>query len=391
VDISDHSELQFSFFKDFDDVHHVWSQIATEDILTQSEYLRLTTQGITQDIIPYFCIVSENDIPKYGLIFQLKKITLSESIRADSNNPFVNGFKALSKSIVERFFNVYTLISGNLYVTGEYSFVSNTKMNHTDILDISKKAASLLGKEIKAKENKNVGIFLFKDFYTNRKDLDIPDIHCDLTQFSVQPNMVFDVREDWNTFEDYLNSFKSKYRVRYRRAQKKNEAIEVRELNIEDIKFHLEEINELYLNVSGNAGFNLFILSPDYFLKLKEALGDKCKISGYFHEGKLVSFCSVILNHTEVEAHFLGYDLDLNREYQLYLNMLYNIVGVAIKEKKATVNFSRTALEIKSSVGATPRQMNIYLKHKNRFVNRLLPYLLKFFTPKYELVERSPF
>ena len=46
----------------------------------------------------------------------------------------------------------------------------------------------------------------------------------------------------------------------------------------------------------------------------------------------------------------------------LYLNMLYDMVAYSIKKQFKTIVFARTALEIKSSVGAKPVAMKGFIK-----------------------------
>ncbi|MBK6950002.1 MAG: hypothetical protein IPH16_19740 [Haliscomenobacter sp.] len=55
------------------------------------------------------------------------------------------------------------------------------------------------------------------------------------------------------------------------------------------------------------------------------------------------------------------------------------------------VVFARTALEIKSSVGAVARPARVYLAHVNPFLNCLLPYAVRLVEPKEEWTPRHPF
>ncbi len=92
-----------------------------------------------------------------------------------------------------------------------------------------------------------------------------------------------------------------------------------------------------------------------------------------------------------METYFLGYDDSIQRDKMLYLNMLYNMIGYSINKRFKKVIFARTALEVKSSVGAKPVRMFGYIKHKNKFINYFMPQLFKFFEPKVSWQERNPF
>ena len=152
-----------------------------------------------------------------------------------------------------------------------------------------------------------------------------------------------------------------------------------------------QTINDLYKQVSNRSAFNLLDLPADYFLQLKVKLGDKYRLFGYFIDKKLVGFFTTIDNGEELEAHFLGYDDSLNNSHQVYLNFLFDIVRIGIETRSKRIVFARTAHEIKSSVGAKAHEMYLYMRHENRFINRLLPYILNILSPREKWLPRSPF
>ena len=120
-------------------------------------------------------------------------------------------------------------------------------------------------------------------------------------------------------------------------------------------------------------------------------MGELFKLYGYFFEGKLIGFNTIILNHEELEAHYLGFDRDFNISHQLYLTMLYDKLKKAIAMKKKRIIFSRTAMEIKSSVGAEPVEMCIYLRHENTLLNKVVSPIISLLNPHETWVPRHPF
>ena len=99
----------------------------------------------------------------------------------------------------------------------------------------------------------------------------------------------------------------------------------------------------------------------------------------------------MIVNHDELEAHFLGFDKKMNIQHQLYLTMLYNKVKKAIHLGSKKVVFARTAMEIKSSVGATPKELCIYLRHENALLNKVVSPIINLLNPEEKWVQRHPF
>ena len=322
---------------------------------------------------------------------KFKTSKADESINTQNNeSPCLFGtFSKYLKGLVAKKIDYNALVCGSLLLTGEHGFYfSNSTPEHQiNILE----AGLIAAKSILDSDGTKITLTLLKDFfdytangYNNFKE------HS-YNEFSVQPNMIFDINEDWKDFNDYLNALSSKYRVRVRRGRKKLFGIVRKELSEADLEHHNNEIHSMYLNIAKAAGFNVVQLHPGYFKGIKSALGERVKLYGYFLDKKLVAFYSLILNYEELEAHFLGYDDTYNKEYQIYFNILLDMVDRAIEFKVNKIVLSRTALEIKSSIGAKAFDMYCYIKHRNSFSNRFLNPILDYLKPKDEWVPRHPF
>ena len=120
-------------------------------------------------------------------------------------------------------------------------------------------------------------------------------------------------------------------------------------------------------------------------------LQDGFRVFGYYLNEELIGFFTLILNGKHLETYFLGYDAEHQYQNQLYLNMLYNMLGFGINNKFKTVVYARTAMEIKSSVGAKPEAMIVYIKHTNSFMNAILKQIFGLMNPKQKWEERHPF
>jgi hypothetical protein len=149
----------------------------------------------------------------------------------------------------------------------------------------------------------------------------------------------------------------------------------------------------LYDSVVRSAGFNGITLSQNYFTNLKAHLAEAFKVIGYFREGQLIGFYTVFLEkkRQSMESHFLGINHAENRHCQLYLNMLYDMINMGIYHRVKRIYFARTALEIKSSVGATPHEMYFYMQHQNPLLNRFTKPLFNLFNPQEAWTQRNPF
>jgi len=160
---------------------------------------------------------------------------------------------------------------------------------------------------------------------------------------------------------------------------------------LSDIENHKTTINDLYNNVAKNAPFNTFFLSENHFYELKKQLGHNFLFYGYFLDEKLIGFNTLIKNGDAIDTYFLGYDDEHQRDMMVYLNMLYDMVGYSIKKGFKKIIFARTALEIKSSVGAKPYEMVGFMQHSNPLINTFIGKIFKSLEPETVWQERNPF
>ena len=174
-------------------------------------------------------------------------------------------------------------------------------------------------------------------------------------------------------------------------AEKKLLGIKKVALTALEIEQELPTIHNLYHEVAKNSGFNMVELNPAYFLGMKQQLGDFFRVFGYYLDNRLVAFYTTFHNDRELDAHFLGFEKSLNHDFQLYLNILYDIVKIGIETGCERIVFARTALEIKSSIGATPHELWCYVRHQNSIANKFTATLLDYLKPVEEWLPRHPF
>ncbi|MEM1217992.1 MAG: hypothetical protein AAGH79_03740 [Bacteroidota bacterium] len=279
-------------------------------------------------------------------------------------------------------FKYRVLVCGNSSITGPYGFWF-LDMPAEQQIQLVEEGMQRLEDQLHKEGVRMTGTFI--------KDYDPKDRPClakhldakDYLGFDFQPAMDMPLQAHWKTMEDYLNDLSSKYRVRYRRARKKASPLKARQLSLEDVEQEEATLYKLYREVADSAELNVIFLGEKYFSNLKRHLGDRFKVKGYYQDHELVGFCSAILSEAGVEAHYLGYTQEINQETQLYLNILYSLVEMGIQSQAPVLHFARTAMEIKSSVGALPKHLRAYFKFRN-------PLFHWFFKKAYSTLEPEP-
>lgn len=380
----------YHIYYSYKDLPDSWDRFVIHDILLKRHYLKAVEKASPSNIQWFYVGIYENQELVGIAIVQRVQLYLKDLFRQTK----VSCLKEFFRKVISKVLKGNVLVVGNLTHTGQHGvFFRSDKIAYADFLNLVHQALDVIKGNIKQNQQKTIRAILFKDYYEDdliHNEQNFFEIH-QLHKVSVQPNMIMPIRPNWLSNADYIKNFSKKYRDRYKRARHKLGAIRCYELDEEAIKDNSKRLYDLYLNVSNNAKFNTFLLPENHFYSLKTELKDAFKVYGYFLNGELVGFYTLILNGSHLETYFLGYDIQHQYPNQLYLNMLYDMAKFAIENKFENVIYARTAMEIKSSVGAIPKPMVIYLKHTNTFINRILKLLFKFMDPTQNWEQRHPF
>jgi predicted N-acyltransferase len=379
------SNYSYQIYSSTNQLPESWNELAVTTIFLSKEYLRILEKSAPVNMSCHFIGIFEKET--------LVGIAVSQFLDLNHLESFGERDKCVKskvRNIVFKNFCSHILLVGNNTLTGQNAFVISENANPSEVVITIKKAVLALKEIFKAK-GKKVHMCGFKDFCKEELSaLEIPEFNPYL-RFSTQPNMIFTVRENWKTEEDYVAALSKKYRDQYKRARKKTTGLVKKQLSLDEIIAQEEVIYDLYYHVAQSAPFNTFFLPKNHFSVFKEQLKDNFLFYGYFENEKLIGFNTLIKNGSDLDTYFLGYDDSVQREKMLYLNMLYDMIGYAIKEQFKTVIFARTALEIKSSVGAKPIKMFGLMSHDNTFINSRLDFFFRYLEPETIWQERHPF
>jgi len=276
------------------------------------------------------------------------------------------------------------LIIGNNLMTGAPCFQLAPEVDIASAMDCLKRM-------IQDQFRSNIHLSIFKDFQQEDAIYFNQQKENTFLSFTAQPTMRMQIPNKWQHFADYQDDLTKKYRDQCKRARKKGEGITKRLLEIPDLLAAKDRMHELYLHVAHHSPFNTFFLPKNHFIELKNQLGNQFRVCGYYLNDQLVGFNSIILSGDTLETYFLGYDDQVQREHMLYLNMLYDMIEFGIQKGATCINFGRTAMEIKSSVGAKPELLSSFMQHSQKTINRYLGFFYHFLEPKVAWTERHPF
>ncbi|WP_237277401.1 GNAT family N-acetyltransferase [Tenacibaculum ovolyticum] len=384
---SKHS-LNVQYFYNINEIpNDIWKQLDCENNLYfNSKYLEALQLNNSSIKFAYIVLFNENDYPVALATIQIVDFYL-DSVQNNMQS-VVEWMKCMGRKLglipPENVFKILTC--GNTFVSGEHGFfIKDNQDKNTIIQSIAKAVVDFENLSTK----NTADVFMFKDF-ENKSQFTTTLYNEGYNSFNVDPNMVLHLDNNWNNLDDYLAALKTKFRVKARKVFKLSAMLKIEDVTAGRLSELFPEMTSLYKTVSAKASFNLVDFNLETYKTLKENLGDDYFLKVYWLENKLVGFLSGVFNQESLDAHFVGIDYTNNKEYAIYQRMLYDYISLGIAKKVKTINFGRTASEIKSSVGAVPKDLTIYLRHKKTIPNRILSLFLKRIQPS-EFTQRHPF
>lgn len=365
----------------FDRVDHVntaeWASVVNRDHqFLCLDYLGALEKAHNQGLELRYTIFKEGQTVIGAAAFQITHFTTSDDAYT---NPLLKVLSHIASLLRGK--HVHNiLICGNAIATGEHGFAFHKQRSIKEV------AACIAGamKEIAEKEKakgKRICAMVVKDFYPDTANIAEELTSARFKKFQVDHNMMMPILGEWQTFEDYLQAMTTKFRTKAKAALGRSAALEIKEVNAQEILPHLDVMDTLYTNVYSKADFRLGKLDVKTLANLLEALPQNFTVMTYTYENKIVGFISAMCCGNILEAHIVGIDYEVNKELAVYQRMLYDFVALAIRKRCVRIVFGRTAAEIKSTIGAFPVDLTCCVMHQRRISNALLSLILQYVKP----------
>ena len=379
------NKISFKIYNSVKDLPVLWDVVAQSNVFLQTPYLTVLEKSAPVNMECFYIGIFENS--------ELIGVSLAQYLDLNKLESFGERDKSLKiaiRNFIFKNFASHTLFLGNNMITGQNGYVFSKEIDFNHISEILLQSADEITLYFK-KKGISIHLVSFKDFY-DHCSVELKKFRfSNIYEFNTQPNMIFYLDENWKSLDDYVAALSKKYRDQFKRARKKFDGIQMKNLSYEEVLRNEEKIYDLYHYVAKNAPFNTFFLSKNHFSTLKGQCGNRFQIFGYFLNEELVGFHTLLLNDETLETYFLGYNDHIQKENMLYLNMLYIMTEYGIENGFKRIIFGRTALEIKSSIGATPVQMSGFIYHNNKLINRFIGKIFRNLEPELHWQQRHPF
>lgn len=364
-----------------------WSALTQDDLFYNIDYLAEVERTCKAYLQPKYGIVYNDDEAVGAFYFQLVRFKGKQLIAFLSKEKkgfwYENFIETPAKLILERI-DKPLLVLGNLLQTNHCGIffcpsITDPKEKALIVETLCKKTQKICAAS---------AILITNIYESNNHFLNYLD--ASFHQFHSEPDLQLTIDPTWKTMEDYLQSLHSKYRVRAKKILKESADLEVRPLQLEEIKQYNEKIFALNRQVMKHVKFSVGDISPGYFYDIASYFGERFTMNGYFKNGELIGFSSLITENKILNSHFIGMNYEFINANKLYNRILYDNLQFGIEHQLELVKYGRTATEIKTTIGAKPLAMVNYIKHQNSMINYFVPRVLNLLKAP-EFIIRNPF
>lgn len=175
----------------------------------------------------------------------------------------------------------------------------------------------------------------------------------------------------WQEFEQYLDSFRSKDKVKMRRNIRRFNKDKIRVELIEDFSPYVDDMIAVYNQVYNKAEYKFEKLNKEFLHQINKNLGQFSKAIIVSKDQKIVAIELIVEDERILRPLYVGIDYQYNDEYKLYFNMIYLIIKMGIELKKDYVELGQTCYYPKRKAGAYIESIHMYIRFRNKLVNKI--------------------
>ncbi|HAD22355.1 MAG TPA: hypothetical protein DCF87_09630, partial [Opitutae bacterium] len=224
------------------------------------------------------------------------------------------------------------------------------------------------------------GVVMVKDTTIPEKGQKSP-VFPGWTPIEFDPEMVVYVDPSWNSIEDCMPFLMKKSRTKFKRIQELSKDFKVERWSLNQLEKEGDLLIELYRSVFDRSGFRLGSLHLEELIESKRLWGDAFVVDVYVLDGENVGFQCAYVTPEATEAFFVGFRPKLIKSHAIYQRMLLEFIRMGILAGCEEVRMGRTALDVKSSIGALPRRLQCDVKFRNPLFHFIVQVFSTRFSP----------
>ncbi|HUE16536.1 MAG TPA: GNAT family N-acetyltransferase [Planctomycetaceae bacterium] len=172
---------------------------------------------------------------------------------------------------------------------------------------------------------------------------------------------------NFDNFDDYLSRITSKKRRKLLRSQEKfakSGLRVVRRAGRDHVaELYTDDVHRLFEAVENRSEVQFGKLPAEFFRELCRQLPDNTVFTFVYRGDEVGGFSASLFSETTFHSLFVGLDYGVNSQCDLYFNLLYDVMDIALRRRPRTIVAGQTADAVKhTKLGCYQLPMSLYVK-----------------------------
>jgi len=187
-------------------------------------------------------------------------------------------------------------------------------------------------------------------------------------------------------FAQYRAALRSSYRKQVNRSMRKltNAGIEAKVLNDADeiLRLYTPDVHAMYCEMVAKSDVKLEVFPIEYYQQLTKQLAGQIELIALVKESRLIAFGWCLYDKSTYHMMYAGLDYSLNREFDLYFNLMYAAFDRALHKRVQRIHVGQTATVFKARMGCESEPRYVFAKGRGALMWPLFYYGAKFVVRK---------
>ncbi len=194
----------------------------------------------------------------------------------------------------------------------------------------------------------------------------------------------------WDSFSSYLAAMRASYRRQVRSSLRARREAGLQVHHLKNAASS-ETIFALYRQTVLGAQQRLEMLTPEFFRLLPICLGQQVEVILIELDGRPLAMALMLFSGNLATFLFAGMDKRRQPQWQLYQNLLVEVVAASIDAGARRLELGQTSYAMKSRLGAEESPRYLYLRYRGLLKHSLLRGFSSVLFPQYRYPQRRVF
>jgi predicted N-acyltransferase len=182
----------------------------------------------------------------------------------------------------------------------------------------------------------------------------------------------------FENFAQYCAALRKRYRQRIKHSTQKLTNSGIAQLVLTDpdeiLRLYTPEAHDMYCQVVAKSDLRLEVFPIEYYQQLVKHLSGQVELIALVRDSRILAFGWCLHDSSTYHMMYGGFDYQLNHQYDLYFNMVYNCFDSALRKRVARIHVGQTATEFKARMGCYSEPRYIFVKGLGPLMSRLFRY-----------------